>query len=117
SKSPDKSGGVALWRRVADDIRLDINGGKFIDGGKLPAEGELAARFSVNRHTVRRALAVLEDEGIVRAEQGRGRFVHASRRLTYPIGRRTRFSTGLAGQASEMHGEILEWRTETPPLP
>jgi len=116
-KSLDKSGGVALWRRVADDIRLDINGGRFIDGGKLPTEGELAARFDVNRHTVRRALAVLEEEGIVRAEQGRGRFVHAARRLSYPIGRRTRFSAGLAGQASDVHGEILESRIETPPLP
>ena len=92
-------GGVALWRRIADAIRLDIIGGKLASGDRLPTEAVLAERFSANRHTVRRALAVLAEEGVVGAEQGRGTFVRSARRLSYPIGKRTRFSEGLAGQA------------------
>ena len=95
----DVSGGVTLWRRIADAIRLDIVGGKLASGDRLPTEAILAQRFSANRHTVRRALAALTDEGVVHAEQGRGTFVRDARRLSYPIGRRTRFSEGLAGQA------------------
>ncbi|HUH77519.1 MAG TPA: GntR family transcriptional regulator, partial [Devosia sp.] len=46
-------GGIALWRRIADSIRLDIVGGKLAAGDRLPTEAVLAQRFSANRHTVR----------------------------------------------------------------
>ncbi|WP_108397272.1 phosphonate metabolism transcriptional regulator PhnF [Devosia submarina] len=103
----DVSGGVALWRQIADSIRLDIVGGKLATGDRLPTEALLAQRFSANRHTVRRALAVLTEEGVVAAEQGRGTFVRSARRLSYPIGKRTRFSEGLAGQASVITAQLL----------
>ena len=108
----DELGGVALWRRIADAIRLDIVGGKLADGDRLPTEALLAARFKANHHTVRRALAVLAEEGVVGAEQGRGTFVRSAKRLSYPIGKRTRFTEGLAGQArvltTQHLGEKLE---------
>lgn len=110
--SKDVSGGVALWRRIVDAIRLDIVGGKLATGDRLPTEAILAQRFSANRHTVRRALAVLAEEGVVGAEQGRGTFVRNAQRLSYPIGRRTRFSEGLAGQASVIGVQLLSSRIE-----
>lgn len=91
-----------MWRQIADAIRLDIVGGKLANGDRLPTEALLAERFSANRHTVRRALAVLAEEGVVAAEQGRGTFVKSIRRLTYPIGKRTRFREGLKGQAGSL---------------
>lgn len=100
-------GGVAMWRRVADAIRLDIVGGKLSRGDRLAGETTLAARFDVNRHTVRRALSALDAEGVVRAEQGRGWFVAEARRLSYRIGKRTRFSEGLAGQARDLERRLL----------
>lgn len=105
-------GGVAMWRRIADAIRLDIIGGKLARGEKLATEFELAARFEVNRHTVRRAIAALAEEGVVRAEQGRGTFVDQARRLSYRIGKRTRFSEGLAGQARRLERTILSTAIE-----
>lgn len=108
----DVSGGVALWRQIADAIRLDIVGGKLASGDRLPTEAILAQRFAANRHTVRRALSVLADEGVVGAEQGRGTFVRNARRLSYPIGKRTRFSEGLAGQARNIGGRLLSSRME-----
>lgn len=100
TKSHSTAGGVALWRQIADAIRLDIVGGKLANGDRLPTEALLSERFSANRHTVRRALAVLAEEGVVIAEQGRGTFVRSIRRLSYPIGKRTRFREGLKGQAN-----------------
>jgi len=108
----DDLGGVALWRRIADAIRLDIIGGKLASGDRLPTEAILAQRFSANRHTVRRALAVLAEEGVVGAEQGRGTFVRSARRLSYPIGKRTRFTEGLAGQAKTISSQTLASRLE-----
>lgn len=102
TKLKSAQGGVALWRQIADAIRLDIVGGKLANGDRLPTEALLATRFSANRHTVRRALAVLAEEGVVIAEQGRGTFVKSIRRLSYPIGKRTRFREGLKGQANSV---------------
>lgn len=100
-------GGIALWRQIADAIRLDIIGGKLNPGDRLPSETILAQRFSANRHTIRRALAVLAGEHIVIAEQGRGTFVRNIKRLSYPIGKRTRFRDGLKGQAESLLTRLL----------
>ena len=112
TKSHSVAGGVALWRQIADAIRLDIVGGKLANGDRLPTEALLAERFSANRHTVRRALAVLAEEGVVISEQGRGTFVRSIRRLSYPIGKRTRFREGLKGQASALTSLSLSDKIE-----
>ena len=90
--------GVALWRQIADQIRDDLPIWLRERDGKLPTEAALAARFGVNRHTVRAALGALSREGLIRSERGRGTFVTGKPRLAYPIGRRTRFSAALEAQ-------------------
>lgn len=106
------AGGVALWRQIADAIRLEIVGGKLETGDRLEGELGLAERFGVNRHTVRRAVAVLVEEGVLRAEHGRGTFVAEARRLSYRVGRRTRFNEGLAGQTRERSRTLLSSHIE-----
>lgn len=103
----DRGSGVALWRQIADRIRQGITDGEFPQGGKLPPEFALAERFGVNRHTVRGAIAALVQEGVLRAEQGRGTFVEQGRRISYALGRRTRFSANLEGQARNAGMRLL----------
>lgn len=103
----ERKSGVAIWRQITDEIRSDIMAGNFQPGARMPAEMELAERFGVNRHTVRSAIAALTQEGVLRAEQGRGTFVANARRLTYKIGRRTRISQGLEKQVNETRGILL----------
>jgi GntR family phosphonate transport system transcriptional regulator len=104
-KTMERRSGIALWRQIADRIRLAIGSGEFAT--KLPPEMALAARFGVNRHTVRGAIAALVQEGVLRAEQGRGTFIERRQRLAYPIGARTRFSEGLQGQTRDRRGILL----------
>ncbi len=106
----ERRSGIALWRQIADRIRLGIGSGEFVD--RLPPEIALAERFDVNRHTVRSAIAALVQEGVLKAEQGRGTFVERAKRFAYPIGARTRFSEGLQGQASERRGILLDHAVE-----
>ncbi|MFD1792484.1 phosphonate metabolism transcriptional regulator PhnF [Ochrobactrum teleogrylli] len=108
----ERNSGVAIWRQIADEIRGDIMAGKLQSGARMPAEMELADRFGVNRHTVRSAIAALTQEGVLRAEQGRGTFVANAKRLTYQIGPRTRISQSLGTQASEVKGILLSSGTE-----
>ena len=98
---PADSAGVALWRRVADDLERAIAEGRYQAGARLPGEIEIAELFRVNRHTVRRALAALAARGLVRAERGSGTYVE-TQRIPYPIGARTRFSeiVGTSGRAA-----------------
>lgn len=98
--------GVTRWRRVADGIRAAIGDGSVAD--RLPPEGELAARFGVNRHTVRRAIAALAADGLLRAERGRGTFVTApGRRLSYEVGPRTRFGDNVLSQSRRPTGRLI----------
>lgn len=104
----ERKSGVALWRQIADLIRSDIATGVAGQDGRLPPEMELAKRYGVNRHTVRSAIAALEQEGVLRSEQGRGTFVRRRKRLSYPIAKRTRFSAGLGNQAGSTLTRLLE---------
>ena len=80
----------ALWSSIADTLKAEIGAGHYRPGDKLPTEAALAARFGVNRHTVRHALAALAEAGAVHARRGAGVFVTA-RPTDYRLGRRVRF--------------------------
>lgn len=111
----ERQSGVALWRQIADRMRLAINNGDFDETGMMPPETVLAARFGVNRHTVRSAMAALSEEGIVRPIQGIGTRIERRDRLRFPISRRTRFSQGLGNQTRDIEGRMLETATEVAP--
>jgi GntR family phosphonate transport system transcriptional regulator len=98
--------GLTAWRQIADALTADIAAGHYAPGQQMPTEAALAARFAVNRHTVRRALAALAEGGLVRASQGRGTFVEEAP-LAYPIGPRTRFSEIVTGAGREAWGDLL----------
>lgn len=102
----DRGAGIAIWRQIAEWLKAEISSGTFVTGSKLPTEADIAARFDVNRHTVRRAIAVLVNEGILRADQGRGTFVAAAP-MNYPIGSRTRFSEIVSGQHKTPSGRMI----------
>ncbi|QEE45672.1 phosphonate metabolism transcriptional regulator PhnF [Rhizobium sp. WL3] len=99
--------GVALWRQISDRIRANILAGLYDGTGMVPAETALAQEFGVNRHTVRAALAALQQEGIVRAAQGRGTMITQRDKFDFPIGRRTRFTEGIGEQARDLKAILL----------
>ncbi|WP_137111371.1 phosphonate metabolism transcriptional regulator PhnF [Rhodobacter sp. SY28-1] len=89
----------ALWSAIAATLTREFGAGHYRPGDKLPTEAELAARFGVNRHTVRHALAALAEQGLVHSRRGAGVFV-VLRPTDYPLGRRVRFHQNVlaAGQ-------------------
>jgi GntR family phosphonate transport system transcriptional regulator len=102
----DRAAGIAVWRQIMEMLKAEIVGGAHEKGSRLPPESEIAARFGVNRHTVRRAIAALTAEGLLRADQGRGTFV-ANAPLSYPINARTRFSEIVSGQDRAPGGRVI----------
>jgi GntR family transcriptional regulator, phosphonate transport system regulatory protein len=100
----ERGSGVTLWRQIASRMEAEITG--LAPGHRLPTEAELSARFTVNRHTVRRAIEDLERRGLIRVEQGRGSFV-AEETLDYRLTTRTRFSETIARERREPSGRVL----------
>ena len=95
-----------LWEQIRSVLAEEIVGGTFPPGDQLPAEPELMERFEVSRSTVRRAMAELEDQGLVRVEQGRGTYVH-DHVLHYRISKQTRFSENLMSQGRRPQSRVL----------
>lgn len=106
-----RGSGVALWKQIAERIEAEIVEGRLAPGARLPTEAELAERFGVNRHTLRRALATLTDQGLIEATPGRGTFVREPP-LRYPIGPRTRFSEIVSAEGREPGGRVTGSRIE-----
>jgi GntR family phosphonate transport system transcriptional regulator len=102
----DRLGGVSAWRQIADRLEAEISAGILAEGAKLPAEAALAERYGVNRHTVRRAIAMLAEKGLVRASRGSGTYVEAPP-LAYPISERTRFSDIVAAEGRLPGSQLL----------
>ncbi|KPQ06121.1 MAG: phosphonate transport system transcriptional regulator PhnF [Rhodobacteraceae bacterium HLUCCA12] len=99
---------IALWRQIADTLSAEIAAAH--PGDRLPTEARLAARFGVNRHTVRRALAALAERGLVHARRGAGVFV-AARPTEYPLTRRMRFHRALSATGRVPGRKVLSVAT------
>ncbi len=103
--------GTSLWRQIAERLERDIVTGNRQPGERLPTEMQMAEEFGVNRHTIRRAVAALAEQGLVRIEQGRGTFVQESV-IDYRVKKRTRFSENMLGHRREPSGTLLGVREE-----
>lgn len=70
-----KSEGQKLkYFTLAEDLKRMILDGGIQAGEKLPSENELSDRYHISRHTVRKALSILANEGYIYAEHGKGTF-------------------------------------------
>ncbi len=108
---PGGGGGrTLLWQAILRALREDVAAGRYRRGDRLPSEADLALRFGVNRHTVRRALAALGAEGLVHSRRGSGVYV-ADVPADYPIGRRVRFAQAIAAAGRVPGREILSIET------
>src|SRR6266403_4299581 len=66
---------VPLYRQVFPQLKDSIHCGKLSKGAKLPATRELAGLLGLNRTTISAAYELLESEGLITGQVGRGSFV------------------------------------------
>ncbi|MFF4415936.1 GntR family transcriptional regulator [Streptosporangium sp. NPDC001559] len=115
----------ALWERVADDLRAEINRGDLKAGDPISPEQELADRHRVSRQTVRQALQQLTNEGLLLSGRGRGRTVRSQTRLHWQLSHfetqerhsaeADAWSNGVADQGRNPHQDVtVEINVPTP---
>ncbi|MDW9852003.1 GntR family transcriptional regulator [Sinorhizobium meliloti] len=66
---------VPLYLQVASVMRQRIETGHWLEGDKISTLEELESEFGVARVTIRQAIELLRDDGLLDAQQGRGTFV------------------------------------------
>ncbi|MCP3030938.1 UTRA domain-containing protein [Halobacillus sp. A1] len=64
-----------LYRRIAQKIKEDISEGIWKDGEAIPTELHLSEQYQASRVTVRQAIKVLVEEGLLERIQGSGTYV------------------------------------------
>ncbi|MGF1683959.1 phosphonate metabolism transcriptional regulator PhnF [Photobacterium minamisatsumaniensis] len=96
---------LEIAKKLEDDVR-----NKYSHGDYLPSESKLAELFSVNRHTVRRAIDELVFAGLVMRHQGKGNMV-VSQPADYHLHAGAHFTGNLLEQGSLPRCEVLKSRT------
>jgi len=97
---------MAIYQDIARQLKNEIRE-QFQVGDYLPAEYQLADRFSINRHTLRRAVEELIQAGILERQHGKGTLV-LNNRIEYDIGARGRFSEALENLGLHPSTDLLD---------
>jgi GntR family transcriptional regulator, arabinose operon transcriptional repressor len=63
------------YQVIIDDIKAKILSGEYSTGEQISTESVMQERYNVSRHTVRKAILELSNEGFLRSEKGSGTYV------------------------------------------
>ncbi len=66
---------MPAWRQLAAILRARIRDGTYPPGRVIPSEKTMQQEFGVARGTIRKAVALIRDEGLVVTVAGRGTYV------------------------------------------
>lgn len=100
----------SFWARIAAELTEAISSGRYLPGQRLPSEHVLAEQFGVNRHTIRRSLASLSTQGLVRVARGSGTYVEEFA-VDLVLGKRTRHQQSLSQAGVKGDLQVLSART------
>lgn len=82
----NKKSPIPLYVQLADHLREQIQTGEIKEGDKLPSETEMIKQYKMGRLTIRDALGILVNEGLLEKKQGKGTFcktnyIHKNQRI------------------------------------
>jgi GntR family transcriptional regulator len=102
----NKESETPLYLQIADIVTADIRARRLLPFEKIPTEYELTHLFDVSRVTVRQAIRVLGERGLVVARQGKGVFVTGPR-VNQELNQLRGFYDSLLAQGYEPETEVL----------
>jgi GntR family transcriptional regulator len=95
-----------IYVTIAEELRKEIISRPLPPHTRLPSEPELVERYGVARETVRKALARLQDQGLIYSRQAVGSFV-AEPRLEQDLDQLVGFSAFMVYQGIKPGARIL----------
>ena len=112
----DASSATPVYVQVAQGIKARIRAGELASGTALPAERELAQMLGVSRVTVRGALALLAQQGLLTRRHGSGTFVspQTSDIPSRPLGLLSSFSEDALSRGQQPGARVLSFERTRP---
>ena len=101
------------YKQVFDALKEQIMNCRYAPGQKIPPERLLCQEFGVSRITVRHALRLLQERGLVERFRGRGTFVRSVRPKKIPI-LTCDFTGSVQSQAPNMKRKLLARKEISP---
>jgi len=121
----DLESGVPIYVQLVDRIKQMVVSGRLQPGQQLPTIRQLAADLRINYNTVGRAYSILDDEGVISTQQGRGTYITSRLdegqlrklrldKLRGMIGQAVREARVLGYSREEIEQVVIEQLTESP---
>ncbi|MGX7200134.1 GntR family transcriptional regulator [Enterococcus nangangensis] len=106
-------GTVPVYIQIHDQIKNEIQQGRWQVGDRLPSERELSVKFKVSRMTLRQAIQTLADEGILERKIGSGTYV-ASEKVQEKMSGTTSFTEIMLSQQKSPSSKTIAYYFTTP---
>jgi GntR family transcriptional regulator len=105
----DRDAPTPLYAQVAQWVYDDIASGRLRPGAPIGSEAELGKRFQVSRITLRHAVSLLVQEGIVTRKHGKGTYVETAP-LDYPLGQLLGTTQAIARTGQQSRSKVVRFR-------
>ncbi|KHD46666.1 GntR family transcriptional regulator [Streptococcus hongkongensis] len=102
---------LPAYIKIHDAIKKDIDDGIWPIGNRLPSERTLAERFEVSRMTLRQAITLLVEEGILERRIGSGTYV-ASQRIQEKMRGTTSFTEIVNSQGKSPSSKLISYQKQ-----
>lgn len=113
---PQRNAPMPKYVSIYHDLKAAISAGDLVPGEPLPSQRELSEGFGVTLMTLRQALTLLSEDGLVSTEHGRGTFVtHRSYRL--PLGPLGSFAEQMRRSGGRLRTEVVDFTRTRAPAP
>ncbi|WP_226581797.1 GntR family transcriptional regulator [Halobacillus litoralis] len=102
-----------LYRRIAHKIKEEIEEGHWKAGEAIPTEHHLSERYSASRVTIRQAVKMLVDEGLLEKVQGSGTYVK-EQKIEHNIFELISFTEEMRSLDKEPVNKVLDFQLLEP---
>ena len=104
---------LPAYIQIHDHIKKEIDEGKWEIGQRLPSERDLSDQFQVSRMTLRQAITLLVEEGVLERRVGSGTYV-ASNRVQEKMRGTTSFTEIIKSQGKDPSSKLISYRRTLP---
>ncbi|MCI1902813.1 MAG: GntR family transcriptional regulator [Enterococcaceae bacterium] len=102
-----------IYIQIHDQLKKQIAAGIYKIGDRLPSERELSVQFGVSRMTLRQAVQLLADEGILERKVGSGTYI-ANKKVQEKMSGVTSFTEIMKAQGKHPSSRTLSYYTTLP---
>ncbi|MQS75887.1 GntR family transcriptional regulator [Companilactobacillus halodurans] len=106
---------VPVYIQIHNEIRKEIESGKWAVGERIPSERQLSQDFDVSRMTLRQAIQTLVDEGILQRQVGSGTYV-ASSKVQEKMSGTTSFTEITESQGKHPSSKTVSYHVADPSI-